>query len=320
MENQNAATELTAEEAAYFESGGEQEIALPAAPEQGPTDGQGQEGLQAQTEEVTQERTRDDKGRFVPHQALHAEREEHKKTKSELEQIRQQQAVLNDLWNTLLQLRQGQDQQTKAQVPPDPETDIFAYAKWQGEQVRKLQEKLESTEKQTIEQRQIEEQERGIWSEWQSSAQSYASQAPDFGDALGWLSNLRTTQLKAMATIDERFASDAGINQQINAELRQIVIAAKQKGVNPAQVVHDMAKAYGYQAKQADPKGAPTLPDKLDAIAKAQEQAKTIGAASGRSGGDQLTPETIAAMSPKEFEAWAADPKNARLLDKMLGA
>lgn len=317
-DSQNASLELSAEETAYFESGGEQE--LPAAPEvqqeqsDAPAEGQQPE----QVAEQPQDGTRDDKGRFVRLHALHAEREEHKKTKSELEQIRQQQAILNDRWNTLLQINQAKEN-PEVQAPPDPETDIFAYAKWQGEQLKALQEKTENSERQIQEQRQIEEQERGIWNDWQQSATSYATERPEFGDAVKWLSDLRTKQLSAMSVLDERFASADGINAQINAELRAIVVGARQKGINPAEVVHNMAAQYGFQATQ-QAVTTPKMPEKLAGIATAQEQAKTLGQVPGRSGGDQLTAESIAAMSPKEFESWISDSKNARLFDKMMGA
>ena len=314
MENQgNAAVELSAEEQAYFESGGETEIK--AAPE--PSEVVAPEPEQPAAQEEQSAQDRDEKGRFVPHQALHSEREEHKKTKAELQQIREKQAVLEDRWNTLLKLRE-QPQQEPEQ-PPDPEQDIFAYAKWQAKQVEELKSKISDQEKQTEQQRLIEAQESEIWSTWKNDASAYAAEKPEFNEAVQWLSDFRAKQLSSMALIDERFSTPEGINAQINAELRAIVLGAKEKGQRPANVVHQMALAYGYQPKSADPQNL-SLPEQLAKVASAQESAKTIGQASGRAGADALTPEAIAAMSPQEFDRWVADPKNAALLDKMLGA
>ena len=110
MENTNAAA-LTAEETAYFESGGNAPLTA-----QEPEHVE-KEGLQAETEGVAPpaegaepEKARDEKGRFVPHQALHAEREEHKKTKAQLEEISRKQAILEDRWNTLLKASAGAEQ------------------------------------------------------------------------------------------------------------------------------------------------------------------------------------------------------------------
>jgi len=324
-------TALSASEQAFFESGGVTEVVdTPEVVAEGAPqvdlaaatgDGQQPDG-QLQTEQPDQQDglDRDEKGRFVPHQALHAEREEHKKTKAQVAAVEQQLAVLNDRWNTLLTLRQQQEQpKQEEQPPPNPEEDIFGYAKWQAEKVKALEDKLNNQETQTRQQQEVAQQEQAIWNEWSQSAQSYAAQKPDFGDAIKWLSDFRGKQLSAMAMIDDRFSTPQGVNEQINQELRAIVLSAKQKGVNPAEVVHQIALSYGFQAKAPDPANV-DLPEKLAGIASAQEAARTVGQVTGRTGGDAMTPESIAAMPPAEFERWAADPKNARLLDKMLGA
>lgn len=313
MTDQMNTAELTAEETAYFESGGETAIPAESAP-----------AVELQPEpalaepEASQQQDRDEKGRFVPHQALHAEREEHKKTRSELQTLREKHAVLDDRWNTLLNLRQQQEQ-PKEQAPPDPETDIFGYAKWQAEQLNALKSKFEDQEKQTAQRQQIEAQEQGLWNDWSRDANAYAAEKPDFGEALTFLSGMRASQLKALGSIDPNLSTDAAITQQINNELRSIVIQSRQAGVSPAKFVHDLAIAYGFKAPAADPAKV-TMPDKLANIAGAQEAAKTVGQVPGRAGGDALTPETIAAMSAQEFERWYTDPQNARLFNKMMGA
>lgn len=304
---------LTAAEEAYFSSGGEAEIAAEPASTIEPSPEQ--QAQQPEPEAAPQDR--DEKGRFVPHQALHAEREEHKKTKAELEQIRQQQAILNDRWNTLLTATKQPEQTPEA--PPDPNEDIFAYAKWQGDQLKALQERVESRDKTEQQQRQIAEQDREVWNHWSQSAQSYATEAPDFGDAVKFLSETRTNQLKALAAVDPRFADDNGILGQINAELRSIVVAAKEKGQNPARVVHELAKAYGFAAKA--PEAAPNngLTEKLAQIDAAQTASRTLAASPGRNAGDPISPEAIANMSNAEFEAWMKVPENARRFNSMMG-
>lgn len=319
MSEQNATAELTAEEQAYFDAGGETELKEAPVVQEGEQLQEGQQEQEQQEQQEAQNGERDEKGRFVPHQALHAEREEHKKTKAQLEEISRNQAVLNDRWNTLLKLREEQVQQQQEQAPPDPDTDIFGFAKWQADQLKALQEKVNNQETQTAQQQQIQQQEQAIWNDWSQSAQSYAAEKPEFGDAVQWLSDFRGKQLQAMAMIDERFASPQGVNEQINAELRAIIIGAKQKGINPAEVVHQLAVQYGFKPQAKDPNNV-ALPDSLARVADAQNAAKTVGQISGRSGSDAMTPESIAAMSPDEFERWAADPKNSRLLDKILGA
>lgn len=308
---ENQGGELSAEEQAYFETGGESAIPVE---EEKPSEAQAEQP-QAEEGQPPEDVPRDEKGKFVPHQALHAEREEHKRTKSELAEIRQKQAVLEDRWNTLLSLKQQQEA-PKEEGPPDPNEDIFAYAKWQGEQLAALQQKISGQEQQVQQQQAMQQAEAQLWNEWSRDAQEYATQTPDFGDAVTYLSQMRDQQLKALSIANPDFSTEQGRVAQINAELKQIVLSAKQQRMSAAQAVYEIAKGYGYTRRASDP----VLPEKLQGVAQAQESARTIGQSPGRATGDAMTPETIAAMPADEFNRWAADPKNARLLEKFLGA
>ncbi|MEN5106662.1 hypothetical protein [Brucella anthropi] len=308
---------LTASEQAYFESGGETEVIETVATE--PTaETPVQEVEQPVTEQPTSQE-RDEKGRFVPHQALHAEREEHKKTKAELEQIRQQQAILNDRWNTLLTAKQQTEQQTE-ETPPDPETDIIGYMKWQAQQNQKLQEKITNSEKQREQQQRAEQQERTIWDTWSNSVAQAKSSKPDFDKATEYLSSLRDKQLSAFGAANPEFKNPQVRIQQINAELRGIIIEAKQQGRDPADVVYEIAQGFGYA-----PASAPT-PDPqqetIDRIAKideAQRASKTLNQSNGTNSGDPLSAEAIASMPPREFEAWIKDPANEKRFNALMG-
>lgn len=310
---------LSPSEQAFFESGGETEI-VETPIEQAPDQPTQPEPAAEVVEPEAQEQGRDEKGRFVPHQALHAEREEHKKTKSELEQIRQRQAVLEDRWNTLLKVQQPTQAEQPA-PPPNPEEDIFAFAKWQGDQLKALQAKVEGREQEDARARQEADNDRAVWNDWSQSAQSFAQETPDFGDAVKFLSETRDKQLNAMALIDKRFATADGRVQQINAELKAIVLAAKQNEISPAEAVYNIAKNYGFQAPVQAPAADPaklTLPDSLAKIDAAQNASRTLAATPGRDAGDPVSAEAIANMSQKEFEAWYRDPANAKRFDSMM--
>lgn len=308
---------LSPSEAAYFESAGTTEVApTPDAPVV--ADAPLADAPLADTLEAPLE-NRDEKGRFVPHQALHAEREEHKKTKSQLEEISRKQAVLEDRWNTILKLKEPE--QPVVDTPPDPNEDIFAYSKWQGDQIKALMEKVDGREKQEEQQRTITQQESELWNHWSESATSYATEKADFGDAVKFLSDARTKQLSALAAVEPSFATEQGRLNQINAELRQIVAGARQKGESPAAVVYQIAAAYGY-APVAPVAGDPAkmeLPEKLAQIDAAQNASRTLTTPGGRNATDPLSPEAIASMSPSEFEAWMKAPENAKRFETMMG-
>lgn len=312
---------LSAAEEAYFSSGGETEITADPAPVADPAPNVDPDPVDpsAAVVDPAAPPERDDKGRFVPHQALHAEREEHKKTKAELEQIRQQQAILNDRWNTLLTATKQPEPQ--AETPPDPEVDIFAHSKWQADRLKALENKLSDREKADEEARTTAAADNELWGHWSQSAQAYAATNTDFGDAVKFLSDTRTAQLKGLALVDPNFANEEGILNQINAELKAIVAASKQKGMDPAQAVHEIAKAYGFNGAKApasDPAAA-DLAGKISQIDAAQNASRTLAASPGKNAGDPLSPEAIASMSTKEFEAWMRVPENARRFEKMMG-
>jgi murein DD-endopeptidase MepM/ murein hydrolase activator NlpD len=312
-ENQST---LTAEETAYFESGGDAPLTAPEP------ENVEKEGLQTEAEDLTApqevaetEKARDEKGRFVPHQALHAEREEHKKTKAQLEEISRKQAILEDRWNTLLKAGVGAEQKPAEEDPePDPNVDIFAHNAWlkrQIEKERSIRSEREEAEKQS---RAAQEQEQAIWSEWHQSAQSYMAETPDFGEAVKFMSELRDRQLQALSFANPQLRSEQGRVQQINAELKQIVQAAKQQGLSPAEAVYQLAQGFGYQKAGQAPQ-PPQMPDKLASVARAQEASRTVGQAPGKAGGDELTLEGLLAMSPAEYDKWVqANPNKFRSL------
>lgn len=300
---------LSAAEEAYFESGGATEVTQElSAPEPSPPT---LEVDQQQPDPTEETQTRDEKGRFVPHQALHAEREEHKKTRTELQTIRERQAVLEDRWNTLLKSATPEEPKVD-DSPPDPNVDIFAFAQWQAKKSSELEARLKERDTAEVKAREAQEQEQAIWGHWQQSAQQFASQNPDFGNAAEYLADLRQKQLSAIGL------DAAGINQTINEELKGVIIQGARSQKSPAELIYNYAVASGYSkvAPQSDP-GKLELPDNLAKIAAAQEASKTLGAASGRAGGDEMTAEKLLDMPPHEFDKWAKE--NATLYRKLLG-
>jgi len=77
-------------------------------------------------------------------------------------------------------------------------------------------------------------------------------------------------------------------------------------GDSPAKRVYSLAKLNGYKATQPAPKE--TEAEKIARQAKNQEKAgKTISGAPGGESKGGLTPETLANMSPAEFnKLWAS--------------
>jgi len=261
---------------------------------------------------------RDANGKFIPHAVFHAEREEHKKTRSELEEVRKQQAVLNDRWNTLLSANKEPEQQ-KPEIP-DPENDIFGYMKYQGEQLKALQDQTAAEKRQAEEQRQAQAAQQDIDNTWRQSATAFAAKEPTFMEAATFLSNSRHQQLEAMSAIYPQLADPKVRDQQISEETFQIVQAAKAANKDPAEVIFEMSKKYGYTPTSSpdavDPNAA--VNQKLDNLTKAINANKTLTGTNGPSSADPDTAEAVAKMTDSEFSAWYA--KNPGKFQKMMGA
>jgi hypothetical protein len=303
---------FTAAEEAYFASGGD-ESTLEAETGTEVTDQPSGVDLTQPAQEQSDQQERDDKGRFVPHGALHAEREEHKKTKAALEEIQRNQAILNDRWNTLLATGKPQQEQPKEETPPDPAVDIIAYMQWQADKTKQLNEKMAAEERQRQEAAQHQQQEQIIWSTWESSVNQAKTAIPDFDAATGFLAQLRDSQLQAFSSVDPSFSDPQARVAQINAELRQIIVQAKNAGQDPAAAVYQIAKGYGYTLSEAAPDS-----NKIDKIIQAQAGSKTIAGTNGNAMADPLSAQAILDMPAAEFDAWVQSPANAKRFEKML--
>ena len=303
---------FTAAEEAYFASGGDESTLEAGTSTEAPEQASGAD-LTEPAQEQPDQQERDDKGRFVPHGALHAEREEHKKTKAALEEIQRNQAILNDRWNTLLATGNPQQEQPKEETPPDPAVDIIAYMQWQADQTKQLNEKMAAEERQRQEAAQHQQQEQTIWSAWESSVNQAKVAIPDFDAATGYLAQLRDNQLQAFSSVDPSFSDPQARVAQINAELRQIIVQAKNAGQDPAAAVYQIAKGYGYTLSEAAPDS-----NKIDKIIQAQAGSKTIAGTNGNAMADPLSAQAILDMPAAEFDAWVQSPANAKRFEKML--
>lgn len=314
---------LTADEQAYFDSFGEN------APKTEVAEAQPAPVEVVEAEDDGDEQP-DSRTRTVPHGALHAEREKRKAIEAKLREIETQKAVLEDRWNTILKLQQQEAkpaaEETKAEAQtedpmPDPDQDIFAFAKWQQRRLEKFEAELRQRAEAEKRAQETTQAERQIWSRWEADTASFKAQKPDFTDAAAHLAALRDKALARNAVFDERFANKAFRDQVVNQELAGIVAQAAQKGLNAAQIIYDYAIDYGYTPKQAEPAApvVPQMPENLAKVAEAQEAAKSLSQTGGKGASGPLSPEDLLAMSAEEFDRWSSDPKNQKLWKKMMG-
>jgi hypothetical protein len=247
-------------------------------------------------------------GKFVPHAALHKERERRKGAETELNTYRERMAraeerlaVLNEV---LTQPTAPQTQQVPAtEEAPDPEKDIFAYVKF----LEKKLSGIEQTTQKTVEERQREQSLNQLQSAYAADAQKFMAEKPDFKDAYGYIANSRARELAALGYSQDQ------IRQQLTYEETNIVAQAFQQRRSPSAVLYEQAIARGYTPKQAAAAAQSVNPaQRLDNVARGQATQKSLSGTGG-SAGEGLTIEALASMSDDEFAATAAKIGKSKL-------
>lgn len=314
MQEENQAGLSPAEEA-FFQSGGETPIVEEATVVDKPvTDAPAE--VAADPAQQQEQGTRDEKGRFVPHQALHAEREEHKKTRAELNEIRERQARLDERWQMLT--KSQQEAEKPKEVVPDPNEDPIAAMEWTYNQLRARQEQ-EAKQQQEFEQRTQQEQQV-------QQVVSYVEQ--NYNDTVRTDPEVEAAYQAAFRSYAQEFQhlgyQGKALQQVMEQQLLNFQWSAAQQmqqGVPIGDFIKNIAKTRGWQAKApetVDP-GKLELNEKLDGIAKAIDASKTIGSTTARAGTDALSAQAIADMPAHEFEAWMKVPENARRFKTLMG-
>lgn len=190
---------------------------------------------------------------------------------------------------------------------PDPEADPVAALKALTGEFQRLKGETAEQARQRQQAEQQQAMQREFLVRYQAAAAEFAQAKPDFMAAYSHLRADRAAELAAMGF--------AGPQAQHILEQEEFGIAAQafQQGRNPAEVMYALAARRGYKAAEAKPE--PKAPD-LATIAKGQQAAGTLSG-SGSAAPPDLTLESVANMSTDEFEAWIAEPKNAKKWDSL---
>jgi antitoxin (DNA-binding transcriptional repressor) of toxin-antitoxin stability system len=252
-------------------------------------------------------------GRFVPHQALHAERERRKATETELGTYREKMARADERLAVLNELMSKPEAQSPkvSEQPIDPEQDPIGALKQSYAKIAALEKQLTESTK-TVEER---ESARAMVSAYQNDAARFVQEKPEFRDAYVHLMTGRHRELEAMGMTDA-----AERNRFIANEERQLVASAFQSRRSPAQMLYSLAVARGFSHTPSAP--APAQPNhaaKIEAIAKGQRAAGVSLSAAGGSAGEGLTAAALADMSEEEFSAVAAKLGKSKLRQLMGG-
>lgn len=352
-------TELTAGEQAYLDSGGTDSAALIAenpTPEKIETPAEHKiepdkpaavaaekvadaptaaEPLEPGEEEIP---TADGKSkrRVVDNRALKAERTARAAAEAELKTERDTRARIDERLKMLSEAVSSAEPVEKVEAPviPDPEQDIFGYAKYLAAELEALKTSHTATQAETHEQRQT----AAVISNYQRDAATFESKQPDFKEAYNFLIGLRKTQLEA-----QRYSPEE-VNKWLHVEEMNLVQRAFEGKTSPSQDIYNLAKSMGYaqkapaavaqaapaaQAAQAAPataaKPAPAAPltapsvtDEIDRI-KAGKAASISLSNGGGGGAEEMSLEWLANAPLKEFQAFMDKPGNREKVERAMG-
>lgn len=247
----------------------------------------------------------------VPHAALHEERELRKAAEQRAIEAERARQTMEERVNILLhragQLAPEQQQQTpQPQIPPmetDPVGHLTARLRQTEQQLADLARAAQGRSSQD-QQAQIAQalQMRTIAME-----NEFRAKAPDYDNAARYLAEARHKQL-TIAGVTDPAERQAFLAQ----EAFSLAARAAQTNRNPAEIVYDLAKSFGYTPPAAAAPPAPEAADRIQAITQGQAQARTLGNARGV-GPAGVTAQTLAAMSEEEFLAFAKKATPAQL-------
>ena len=301
MSDEQGALELSAEEQQYFEEGGEVEadVSSDALSETVEGGEQPEERLAAGEKPESQQQDRPPKG-YVPQQALHQERERRKASDAELKQSREQYTRLDERLNILFEQAQPKEPEIPS-VEQDPLGHFEARSKALEKTVAGLSEQIEET----ATQRQERAKQQSIYDEYARHAAAFKRENPDFEQAYGHFAQSLYDELEEAGYADPKSAARA-----LEMDIAKNALESHQ---DPAEIVYRRAKKRGYAPKQQASQQMNADAEKLENVAKGQEQFKSLSNAGGGSKPD-LTLETLAKMDDDEFMKKIEDGTFKRLM------
>lgn len=138
---------------------------------------------------------------------------------------------------------------------------------------------------------------------------------PDYDQAVNFAAQSRDNELALLyplSTAEQR-------QQAILGEWDNIVNAAINAGINPAEQVYRFAQARGFQAQAQAPQPAAKPGVDVAALASAQQRHQSLSDAPGGETVAPLDAKALARMSDKDFKAWMSKKGNEAKFDEIMG-
>jgi hypothetical protein len=297
---------LSADEEAFFSSGGEKSI-----PSEGADTGAGGEGGEVKPAAGEAKASDTPKNDHVPLATFLEEKKARKELSGKLTEYEKQIAEFKGKFAIIDRLKfAGEAAEEQPKGPPNPEEDIFGA-------VKHITDKLTGIEKETAEQKAASEaatkqatEQKEFVDKYRTACDEFEGTTPDFKAAYNFLLNSRAAELKAIG-----YDTPQSLHEALIADELAIAQMAFQKGKSPAEMLYNLANQRGYKKEAAAEPGKGAAAEKLETIERGQAANKSLSNAGGSSGDPEMTAESLLAMPIDEFEAWTnKNPAKARRL------
>lgn len=235
--------------------------------------------------------------KFVPHQALHEERERRKTLEKDLQASREREARFDERFKMLQEMNRQPEPEQKS-VLDDPVGAL-----------ERLTQEREQERRQAAERKAGEDAWNDFTTAYAGKVAEFKQSQPDFDDAYAFLSNHRFQELI------EAGYHPAQAKAQATQDEANIVWQAMQSGTNPGEILLKLAKHRGW-AKKA-PASSRSSEEQIDKIADAKARNGSFTGSGGHSATDEMTGERLARMSNADFDAWTT--KNPAKFKRLAG-
>lgn len=238
------------------------------------------------------EETKEEVTSTVPLEALNESRAQLRQTQTELNSLREQMQQFERLRGELDEYRQRQTQSTEEQeFNADPLGSMQKQLKALQDQINQRNQKQDESYRQAQQAQQLHNLVASQVSEFRKSH-------TDYDDALSFVMDARRKELEILGVSENQIQAELGNHAE------ELARTALQSNRNPAQLVYDLAKLRGFEAKKVG--------EKLQAVQKGQESASSLSGASGKEDSG-LSLGDIANMSDDDFDRlWSDMEKQER--------
>jgi len=252
------------------------------------------EEADAEDEGAKEDKKKKDVGR-VPLRKLREEEDRRKNVETERDTLKEQFARADERLRLLFQSQQ--QEQTREPPPPDKNQDPLGFMEWQQSQIERLAREQHAQQQSYQQQAQINAVDTAYKQAWGT----FANKTPDALDAYQHFVTVTAGYLEMQGVPSDK------INALVENEERKITVAAMQRGMNPAELIYEKAKAFGFQPKpvvtqqQKNDEAAQKAEADIERRQKGAAAAKSLSTAGGTRGGQSVTALDLASMSDDEF-------------------